>query len=171
MDDQRRKKNVYKFQKPRKQKRRYSLSFSKLIIPIIIAIVAVGYVANERYGFLAQLGPLDSAKFPICGPAKRYTCTVDGDTVWLRGEKIRLKGIDAPEVSQPKCGSEAALAARATSRLGYILSANEWVISRSGKDRYGRTLAQFWIGNKTAGDMLVKEGLARKWRGHKEDWC
>ena len=30
------------------------------------------------------------------------------------------------------------------------------------KDRYGRVLARFHIGNTTAGEMLVSEGLARR---------
>lgn len=45
------------------------------------------------------------------------------------------------------------------------------MIEWSGKDRYGRTLARFMIGEKSAGEMLVEEGLARPWRGKTEDWC
>jgi endonuclease YncB( thermonuclease family) len=38
-------------------------------------------------------------------------------------------------------------------------------------DRNGRTLARFMIGEKSAGEMLAEEGLARPWRGHTEEWC
>lgn len=31
-----------------------------------------------------------------CGSGKRITDVVDGDTLWLRGEKIRLQDFDAP---------------------------------------------------------------------------
>jgi micrococcal nuclease len=38
----------------------------------------------------------------ICGNGKRVTCVVDGDTFWWQGEKIRIKDLDAPEISEPK---------------------------------------------------------------------
>lgn len=119
----------------------------------------------------AEAGIPVNADFPLCGEGRRYTCTVDGDTVWLEGEKIRLAGIDAPELSSPDCASERALAREATVRLSEILSSREWQLVREGKDRYGRTLATFHSSGETAGSRLVREGLARPWSGRKESWC
>lgn len=62
-------------------------------------------------------------------------------------------------------------AIEATKRLAAILSSHEFTIEPSGKDRYGRVLARFRIGDTAAGDMLIAEGLARRWRGRREDWC
>lgn len=37
-------------------------------------------------------------RMAICiGPVRR-NCVVDGDTVWVDGEKIRLQSMDAPEI-------------------------------------------------------------------------
>ena len=96
---------------------------------------------------------------------------VDGDTVWLRGEKIRLEGIDAPELADPGCRHEAALAQEARLRLAAILNSHDWVLTRHGQDRYGRTLGRFNIAGRTAGAMLVDAGLARVWTGRREPWC
>ena len=50
----------------------------------------------------------------ICQPdERRHTCVVDGDTLWYEGTKIRLIGIDAPEV-QGRCANEHELARQAT---------------------------------------------------------
>jgi len=111
------------------------------------------------------------ASFPICGSGRRVTCTVDGDTVWYKGEKIRLVGIDAPEVSNPSCNREAALGRKATRRLSQILSRQKFTLMRSGKDRYGRTLGNFLMGGQPAGNLLVQEGLAKRYRGGKARWC
>jgi endonuclease YncB( thermonuclease family) len=46
-----------------------------------------------------------------------------------------------------------------------------FMIERSGEDRYRRVLARFRIGDTTAGQMLIREGLARWWRGRTEEWC
>lgn len=98
-------------------------------------------------------------------PTPRVTCVVDGDTVWINREKIRLLDIDAPEM-QGKCPAERALAIRARDRLVMLLRGREVTIRRKGKDRYGRTLAQ--IGD--VGEQLVREGLASRWP-KRRDWC
>ncbi|MDP3898996.1 MAG: thermonuclease family protein, partial [Mesorhizobium sp.] len=107
---------------------------------------------------------------PICGGGAHVTCVVDGDTFWLDGEKIRIAGIDAPEI-KGKCRSEKTRAAEATRRLRDILSGAAITLERTGKDKYGRTLAHVRVGAGEAGRMLVDEGLARAWTGKKEGWC
>ena len=110
--------------------------------------------------------------FPICDSRPRITCVVDGDTVWVGGVKYRLEGIDTPEKGAlAKCMQEGLQAIQATNRLAEILSTNAFTIRSNGTDRYGRVLARFVIGDRTAGEMLVDEGLARPWRGRRESWC
>lgn len=112
-----------------------------------------------------------AADFPICGKAKRVTCVVDGDTLWLHGEKIRLQAIDAPERDGAKCKSERDLAEASTERLAALLSGGAITIRRNGEDRFGRTLAMVLVDGVDVGDKLVEEGLARIWRGRREPWC
>lgn len=88
----------------------------------------------------------------------------DGDTFRTRsGERIRLLGINTPEVAhhnQP----EQAYSKEAKRRLKQLISDKtvQLRLDREKKDRYGRTLAQVylrdgsWVNNK-----LVLEGLAQ----------
>lgn len=107
---------------------------------------------------------------PLCGGGKRITCVVDGDTLWLAGEKIRLEGIDAPEMDG-RCETERALARRATMRLAQLLAGGGIELRRNGADRYGRTLATIDVDGRDVGERLVREGLARTWTGRRESWC
>jgi len=77
----------------------------------------------------------------MCDSGKRVTCVVDGDTLWFRGEKIRMMGYDTPEAITGICGGqkEIRLAARASKRLVQLLNQNTFTIERDGKDKYGRT--------------------------------
>ena len=88
---------------------------------------------------------------------------VDGDTLWIGNEKIRLLGIDAPELSQT-CGDAKggtwACGREATARLRALASAGELTCTRRGPDRYGRTLAICRAGGVDVGETLVREGLA-----------
>ncbi|XWN19324.1 MAG: hypothetical protein RDA78_15625 [Roseibium sp.] len=45
------------------------------------------------------------------------------------------------------------------------------VWSGSDEDRYGRKLRLLVRDGKSLGDILVSEGLARRWTGTKLRWC
>ena len=38
-------------------------------------------------------------------------------------------------------------------------------------DFYKRILARLLVDGVDAGYILIREGYARPWRGHREDWC
>lgn len=103
------------------------------------------------------------------------TCVVDGDTLWLQGENIRLKDFDTSEPQTQICGgaAEVALARQASARLLDLLNNYEWTIERFGYDSTSsrRTLATIRIGGHDVGDILIGEGLARRWPDGREFWC
>src|SRR5579871_2920981 len=70
----------------------------------------------------------ERGSFARCVGAHRVTCVVDGDTIWFRGEKIRVADINAPELSHPACRSEADLAVAATERLTDLLNAGAFAL-------------------------------------------
>lgn len=113
----------------------------------------------------------------MCGPYQPNTpdktCVVDGDTLWLHGDNLRLEGFDTPEPQTDICGGdlERQLAAQASARLLELLNTNTWTVERSGSDRYGRTLATIRIGGRDVGETLVEERLARWWPDGHEWWC
>lgn len=107
-----------------------------------------------------------------CAP--QQVAVIDGDTITVSGEKILILGINAPEL-RGKCREESLRALRARSRLMKLLEAAKVDIDRNGFDRYRRTLATVSIDGSDVGDVLMREGLARKWvqqyNGQQEPWC
>lgn len=109
-----------------------------------------------------------------CGSGPRINCIVDGDTLWSNGIKIRIADIDTPEISDPDCAAEKALGDRATIRLIELVNAGSFRIgawSKHDQDRYGRKLRVLIRDNRSLGDILVSEGLARTWTGKRQPWC
>lgn len=106
-------------------------------------------------------------------PSPDESCVVDGDTFWLKGEKMRLRDIDTPETMNNLCGGqrEVALGKQASARLLAIMNGKALAIARDGKDRYGRTLVTLAVGGRDVGQMLVDERLARVWPVGPEWWC
>lgn len=114
---------------------------------------------------------LPAFAMPICGNGKRINCVVDGDTLWLNGEKFRLLAIDTPEMGPPKCRAAAPLAAPARDRLADFMDQGTIGIERNGVDKFGRTLATISIGGQDVGALLLSEGLARVYVPGEAPWC
>ena len=128
-------------------------------------------------GTASPASPVDtlSAHFAKCGGwAGREACVVDGDTIWFRGEKIRLADYNTPETFEAKCEYERDLGNRATARFTQLLNAGPFMLTPNPvrtHDRYGRALFTVTRGGQSLGDVLVAEGLAEVWTGRRQEWC
>lgn len=91
---------------------------------------------------------------------------VDGDTLEVHGVRVRLWGIDAPEVTQ-LCRDNANRAyrcgAKAANELDAFLASHLVTCTSVGHDRYGRSVAICSVGGVDLGDWLVSNGLALDW--------
>lgn len=160
---------------------RFVTSTVALVIAAVIVGVAGGAImelldrleAPPKGNLVASDSDRLRASFSNCSGAIRVNCVVDGDTFWFRGIKIRIAGIDAPELFPPRCERERELGEAAKKRLRELLNADRFsleAVSRE-KDRYGRVLRNVYRGGYSLGDVLVREGLARRLRGPRQGWC
>ena len=129
---------------------------------------------------IGPVGPLAappervSSRFTPCGPGRGSACVIDGDTFKLGDRKIRITGIDAPELLAPLCPGEEVLARQSADRLRQLLNQGEFEmiahrLQRS--DRHGRDLMVVRRGGQSIGSILVDEGLAHRYIGSKRSWC
>jgi micrococcal nuclease len=92
---------------------------------------------------------------------------------WFRGEKIRIGDLDMPEFSPPRCVHEAQLGEAAKRRLNSPLNAGSFSLSAGWRDQdeYGRKLRTVYRDGQSLGEILVSEGLARRWEDSRRSWC
>ena len=91
---------------------------------------------------------------------------VDGDTIYLDGEKIRFTGIDTPELKQT-CINEVVIEScgvTAKEILVYKIGDNKVTCISEGKDQYKRTLAECFVNNESLSKYLVRRGYAFAYR-------
>jgi len=98
---------------------------------------------------------------------------IDGDTLALGNERIRIENIDTPESgTRAACASERRRADQATRYARRLLNRTQDVrVIRNGVDRYGRTLARIELDGWDMGQIMVDDGHARRWSGRRRSWC
>lgn len=102
---------------------------------------------------------------------------IDGDTVVRRGAHYRLVGFDTPELRNPRCPREHALAFQAMERTRYLFRTGAVITDVGGNCAWGRRCAIATYRGHDLGDILISEGLAHPMICKsgicppKESWC
>lgn len=128
--------------------------------PVASALVGVLALA-----LLSLLPAAPSAARPPdgAGAVTGLARVIDGDTIVIDGEHVRLEGIDAPEAAQScgrrsggtwKCGNAASEA------LAALVARRQVTCESRGNDKYGRMLGVCLVDGVDINAKMVREGFA-----------
>lgn len=128
--------------------------------------------AQQEY---QKTSPSEGVPLVTSGVTDKLTGTasvIDGDTIEIHGQRIRLHGIDAPESSQTcltsgeawRCGAQAA------NKLSEKINRQTVTCDKRDIDRYGRIVAVCFAGGSDLNAWLVNEGLAVAYRKYSDDY-
>lgn len=121
-----------------------------------------------------------SGPFTRCGNGSSANCVVDGDTLRIGARRIRLIGIDAPELRSPACPAEAAQAEAATKALLALVQQGPFDMTGplgDPRDKYGRELRVLTRVQRdgtvqSLGADLLATGTVRRYLGGlRGGWC
>lgn len=151
---------------------------------IVLAILAVGgavWLAVYQPQLLAGHRDLDQSQQQAELASVQYgevldlttVRVIDGDTLAIGEERVRIENIDTPETGhRAECEYErlGAIAATEIARQRFA-TARSAHIQRSGRDRYGRTLARISVDGADFGEWMIAGEHAVPWSGRQHDWC
>lgn len=86
----------------------------------------------------------------------------DGDTFTLAGQKVRIWGIDAPELKQ-QCGGDPC-GGIARDALQELVRSRTVVCTQVDRDRYKRVVASCRAAGRDLGEAMVRSGNALDYR-------
>ena len=129
------------------------MRFFKIFILILTSLVFITNFANSK---------------TILGKAK----IIDGDTIHIKSNKIRLHGIDAPETKQTckidnqdwYCGKQS------TKELKNLIKNQKVECNVNDVDRYNRYVAICYVNEININQWMVKNGWAIAYRYYSKDY-
>lgn len=176
---------------PRSRKRARSGSTSLVVSILAAAAAGVWFFLAEAGvvpGINIDMGAQTSGPAPETGPSgplaeadadpapsasanaiSGTASVVDADTLDIRGERVRLNGVDAPESGQ-KCKDAAGKFTRcgsiAANALDAWINRNPVTCEITGKDRYSRLLGECSVRGASVQKWLVENGHALAYRAY-----
>ena len=123
----------------------------------------------ESTGRTVELPPASSGGTVVLRGASSGATVIDGDTLRIGNERIRLHGVDAPESTQ-RCADGWAAGRMAATRLLSLTSGRPVACQAMDRDRYGRMVAICRVSGEDLGAILVSEGLAWAFTRYSSDY-
>jgi len=103
---------------------------------------------------------------------KGHARVIDGDSLEIEGLRVRISGIDAPEMAQTCTaadGTPFACGRRARAELERLAGGRDLDCRREGRDRYERVLASCRAGDADIAMAMVASGWALAFSGRAGD--
>lgn len=96
----------------------------------------------------------------------------DGDSLTVAGKRVRLFGIDAPELNQTcqKDGASWRCGEAAKAQLATLVDGQQVECFGQGVDQYGRVLAVCSVGRDELNRVMVEQGWALAYRTYSDDY-
>ena len=118
---------------------------------------------------LILIVPMAAAMADVTGKPR----IIDGDTIHIGKTKIRLHGIDAPEMKQT-CrtgkGKEQMCGVLAKQALERLIKGQDVTCKGDTRDRYKRLIAVCYVGTLSINERMVTDGWALAYRKYSKDY-
>ncbi|ACP25493.1 putative exopolysaccharide biosynthesis protein [Sinorhizobium fredii NGR234] len=125
---------------------------------------------------LLSLGAYVASRLPppeaaVTGELRGAAVASDGDSLRLSGRRVRVEGIDAPEIGQTcrRDGARWNCGAEAQQRLEDLVGGTTTRCRLHGHDRYGRELGLCEAGGRDIGREMVLSGHAVSYGLYREE--
>lgn len=139
-------------------------SIARLIATVILAIVA-GLLGRNH------LGNNKKSTDPVPADVRGAARVIDGDSLYVGGDEVRLKGIDAPEGRQTclRDGRDWDCGNAARDALRRLISKDVVVCRGVERDKHGRVLAYCTAGGRDLNAGMVFQGMAVAYGGYNRE--
>ena len=134
-------------------------------IAVVIVGISVATFTRDDPGAAARAG-----RFGQCYDSDGPNCVLDGDTIYVRGRRVEIAGIEAPRIQGSGCADERTRGIDAAVRLADQLNGGQVTLGVPFRDPSGRAVRMVEVNGSNLGEQMIAAGLARR-AGDPQGWC
>jgi micrococcal nuclease len=135
-------------------------------LAVLVVGISVATIFHEDRAAAAR-----ALRFGQCYNAQGPNCVLDGGTIYVRGTKVVIAGIDAPQIQGAGCAAETDRGIDAAVRLADLLNSGKVSVGAPFRDEYGRDVRKVSVDDEDVGGTLIEAGAAREYDGKPQGWC
>jgi micrococcal nuclease len=142
-----------------------------LLIAAVLAALTVGIGVATFSRYDPSAAAANAAQFDQCYNSDGPNCVLDGDTIYVAGEKVQIAGMEAPKIQGAQCDGERSRGISAAVQLADLLNSGRVTVSGTFRDPYGRDVRKVQVNGQDAGKAMIDAGVARRYNGKQKAWC
>jgi micrococcal nuclease len=132
-----------------------------------VLIVGIGSATAWMSGAAAEA---PRPQFGQCYNEYGPNCVLDGDTIYLGGQKLQIAGMDAPEIQGAQCEDERSRGIAAAVKLAELLNGGKVTMAGAEREPDGQIRRKIQVDGVDVGPAMVDAGMARD-PGSGQSWC
>lgn len=132
-------------------------------VTLVVATIGISWATFSRGDPQAAA---NAGRFGQCYNASGPNCVVDGGTIYVRGQKVQIAGIQAPGIQGARCDAERERGIDAAVQLAELL--NKGVVTIAGPTGHAKIIE---VDGSDVGEAMIARNLARRDLGEPANWC
>lgn len=140
---------------------------------LLIAAALVAVIVGISIATFVRDDPAAAARarqFGQCYNAFGANCVVDGATIYVAGDKVRIAGMITPAIQDSRCADERTRGIAAAERLADLLNRGSVTVGPTFRDETGREVRKVEVKGEDVAQKMIDANLARPLTGN-TDWC
>jgi len=111
-----------------------------------------------------------AARFSQCYDAEGSNCVLDGETIYVQGQKVLIAGVTAPKIQSARCDDERSRGIDSAVRLADLLNSGKVTVGPLVREPDGQVRNKVEVGGNDLATAMIGAGMARDY-GSSGGWC
>jgi endonuclease YncB( thermonuclease family) len=134
-------------------------------IAVVVVGISVATFTKDDPGAATRAG-----RFGQCYDSDGPNCVLDGNTIYVKGARVEIAGIEAPRIQGSACADERTRGIDAAVRLADRLNSGQVTLGAPFRDPSGRAIRTVAVDGSDLGERMIAAGLAHR-AGDPRGWC
>lgn len=134
-------------------------------LAVLIVGVSVATIFHEDPNAAAR-----AAQYGQCYNAEGTNCVLDGDTIYVAGQRVDIAGIAAPKIGGAECPDERTRGIDSAVQLADLLNSGKVTLGPMVREPDGQLRRKVAVRGNDVGLAMIAAGAARDY-GDTNGWC